>query len=101
MTESDVGSNQCDCSVMPQSSSTKKLSVFTSENVASPVVCIDLLGKEQHKQVCVDRVATSRSLGGLMASTPAWNARDVGSIPALGAIFPILITRTTVACKTP
>ena len=29
------------------------------------------------------------------ASTLAWNARDVGSIPALSTIFPIFITPTT------
>ena len=32
-----------------------------------------------------------------MVSTVAWNARDVGSIPALGTIFPIFITPTTYA----
>ena len=30
-----------------------------------------------------------------MVSTLAWNGRDVGSIPALGTIFPIFITPTT------
>ena len=31
-------------------------------------------------------------LGGEMVSTLGWNARDVGSIPALGTIFHIFIT---------
>ena len=35
---------------------------------------------------------TSGSLGGAMVSTSCGKARDVGSIPALGAIFPTLIT---------
>ena len=30
-----------------------------------------------------------------MVSTLAWNARDVGSIPAIDIIFPIFITPTT------
>ena len=42
------------------------------------------------------RMVTSESLGGVRFRTLAWNARDVGSIPALGAIFPIFMTPTTV-----
>ena len=41
-------------------------------------------------------VVTSGSLGGVMVRMLAQNARDVGSIPTLGAIFPIFITDTTV-----
>ena len=46
----------------------------------------------------MERVMTSGSLDGEMEiSTLARNARDVGSIPALDAIFPISITHKTVA----
>ena len=41
-------------------------------------------------QVGVGTVVTSGILGGVMVSTLAQNARDVGSIPILSAIFPIL-----------
>ena len=54
-------------------------------------VCGDLSGKEPHRQVAVDRVVTTESLSGTMVSTLNWNERDVGSIPPLGAIFPIFI----------
>ena len=40
----------------------------------------------------VDRVRTSGSLVGVKVSTMVWNARGVRSKPALGGIFPILIT---------
>ena len=40
----------------------------------------------------MDRVVTSGNLGGKMVSTLAQNARDRGSIPALGTIIPIFIT---------
>ena len=40
-------------------------------------------------------IYTSGRLGGVMFSPLTWNARDVGSIPALGAIFSIFITPTT------
>ena len=33
-------------------------------------------------------VVTSGSLWGVMISTLAWNVKDVGSIPALGTMFP-------------
>ena len=46
-------------------------------NGCSAVVCTDLTGKELHGQV---GVVTSGSLYGVMVSTLAWNARDVGSI---------------------
>ena len=37
-------------------------------------------------------MVTSGSLGGVMFSPLAWNARDVGSIPSVETIFPIVIT---------
>ena len=37
------------------------------------------------------RVVTSRRLGGLMVSTLARNARDVGLIPPLGAVYHVFI----------
>ena len=37
-------------------------------------------------------MVASGNLGSVMVSTQVRNARDVGSIPALGAIFPIFIT---------
>ena len=40
----------------------------------------------------VGKVVTSRSLGGVMFSTLAWNARHMHSILTLGAIVPIFIT---------
>ena len=50
---------------------------------------------EPYRQVGMGRVVTSGSLVGVMVSTLAWNARDVGYIPTLDAIFPILITPMT------
>ena len=55
------------------------------------VVCTDISGKELNRQVGVDRTVISRSLGGGMVS----NAKDVGSIPILGTIFPTYITPMT------
>ena len=46
-------------------------------------------GKDSRTQVGVDRVVKSGRHSGVMASTLAWNTRDVGSIPDLGALFPI------------
>ena len=57
-----------------------------------PIVCTDFSGREQPRQVDVGSVATSGSSGGAMVSTLVQNARDVGSIPALGTIFSIFIT---------
>ena len=59
------------------------------------VVCTDLSGKELYRQVGNGRVMTLGSLGDVMVSTLAQNARDMGSIAALGAIFAIIITPTT------
>ena len=42
-----------------------------------------------------DRVMTSGSLGGEMVIIPAQNARGVGSISALGAIFPMFVVTPT------
>ena len=55
------------------------------------VVCTDLLCKDPHRQVGVGRVVKSISTGGVMFIT-SLNARDMGSIPVLDAIFPIFIT---------
>ena len=41
-------------------------------------------------------IVTSGTLGGVLVSTLAWSAIYVGSIPALGAMFPIFITPTTI-----
>ena len=48
-------------------------------------VCTDLPGKEPHGEL--DSMVTVESLDGVMVSTLIQNARDVGSIPALGATF--------------
>ena len=50
-------------------------------------VCTDLYSKEPHRQLGLGNVVTPGSLSGEIVSTLAQNARDVGSIPALGAIF--------------
>ena len=41
-------------------------------------------------------LVTSVNLGGVMVSTLARNARDEGSIVAIGALFPISITPMTI-----
>ena len=61
----------------------------------SVVVCTDISEKEPHRQVGVDRMMTSGSIGGEMGSTIAWNAGYVGSIASLGSICPMFITRST------
>ena len=50
----------------------------------------DLSGKGLHRQIGI--VVTSESNGSILAQ----NGRDVGSIPTLGAIFPIFISPTTI-----
>ena len=55
----------------------------------SVFVCSDLSGREPHKQVGAGIVVRSRNIGGVMPSTLARNAIYVGSIPALGTIFPL------------
>ena len=60
----------------------------------SVVVYADLLGKEPHRQVSGGPIVTSGSLGDEMVNPLIQNARDLGSIPALCAIFPTFITPT-------
>ena len=55
----------------------------------SLIVCADLSGKEPPKQVSLCRMVTSENLGGVMVSILAHNARELGSVPDLDAIFPI------------
>ena len=63
-------------------------------------MCADLSGKKLHRQVGVGRMVTSGSLGCIMVSTlPQECRRDVGSIPALGTVFPIFITPTILISK--
>ena len=75
----------------------KQTSTKTSQNHVQQinsvvVVYTDLSGKKLHRQVCVGTVVTSGSLSSVIVSTPDQNAREVGAIPTLGAIFPIFIT---------
>ena len=42
--------------------------------------------------MCMGSRVTAGSLGGVMVRILAQNARDVGSFPTLGAIFPIVTT---------
>ena len=44
-------------------------------------------------------MVTSGNVGGVMVNTMAGNARDVGSNPTRGAIFPIVITPTTLVVQ--
>ena len=66
----------------------KYIYIYYNYNSTSIVVCTDLQGKESHRQVGVGIVVTSS----VMVSPLSQNARDLGSIPALGAIFPIFLT---------
>ena len=66
----------------------------------SVVVFTELLDNEPYRQVGVCRQMTSENLGGVMVSTLAWNARGVGSVPTLGAIFPNFLTPTTIHIHT-
>ena len=59
------------------------------------VVCTNLSGREPDINVGVGRMMISGGLGGIVVSTLAQNASDVGSIPALGEIFLIFITSMT------
>ena len=63
----------------------------------SVVLYNDLSGKELHRQVGTGRVMTSGSLGGVMVSTLAQDARVVGTIPILAVIFPMFITPRTIS----
>ena len=62
--------------------------------LGSVVGCTDLSSKELHRQIGVGIVVTSGSLHGVMVSTLAQNAKDVGSILALGTIIPIFVSPT-------
>ena len=62
----------------------------------SIIACTEHSGKEPHRQVAVGRVVTLGSVGGVMISTMALNARDLGSIPSLGEIFPFFVTSMTI-----
>ena len=57
-------------------------------------MCTDLSGKEPHRYVNMGKVVSSGSLGGVIGSTIAQNARYVGLIPALDAIYPNFSTPT-------
>ena len=62
------------------------------------------LGIHIQSTVCIDRwgmgtVVTLGSPGGVIVNTLAQNARNMGSIRALGAIFPIFITAMTYRFK--
>ena len=52
-------------------------------------------GKELYRHVGVDIVVTVGGLDGVKVSILTRNAKDVGSIPALGRIFPSFITPMT------
>ena len=65
------------------------------QNQRTVVVCTDLSGKEPNNQVTVGSMVKSGSLGGVMASTQARAAKDVGSISCSSKIFLIFITLTT------
>ena len=61
------------------------------------VVCIDIWGNELGRHVGVGMVVTSRSRHGVMfAQWPRIPEMRVHSNPALGLIFPIFITTTTI-----
>ena len=64
------------------------------------VVCTYLSGKVPYRQVGVVRGVRYGSTGGVMVSTLAQNARDVGSIPTQHTIFPIFNTSTTLVAVT-
>ena len=68
--------------------------------IVQVVVCTDLSGNEVHSNVIMGMVVISGCLGDPLVSTLAWNVRDVGLIPALGTIFPIFVTPTTLGAMT-
>ena len=49
------------------------------------VVYTNSSGMEPYIATGVDCVIASENLGGVLVSTPIWNAKDVGLIPTLGA----------------
>ena len=54
-----------------------------------------MISQASHIQVGMGSMVTAGSLDGGMVSTLARNARDVGSTPALGTLFLIVVTATT------
>ena len=56
------------------------------------------MSNEPHREVGMDSMIKSGSLGGIMVSTLTQNARGVGSISTLGPVFPTLNTSMT-SCK--
>ena len=67
----------------------------------NPIVvdCTDLSGKKLLRQVGMGSVLTQGWLGSVIVSTLIQNAREVGTIPALGTVFPIFITPMTLGCR--
>ena len=57
---------------------------------SSVAVWTDRTYKDPHRQAGLGGVLTLGSFSGVMVSTLALIARDVGLTPVLGAIFPIL-----------
>ena len=67
--------------------------LLSAEPDHTVVFFTDLSGKDPHRQVGVDKVIASWSLGGVMVNSEM--ARSAGSKSALGTIFPIFITAMT------
>ena len=63
--------------------------------ISCVVVCTALWGKGLHRQVSMGIVVTLGKPTWCNGSTLARNARDVGTSPALGTVFPIFSTPTT------
>ena len=77
--------------------------MYTQDNIlTSVVVCTDLSEKEPHRQGGVDmnvipgRLTSSPPTAGELVSL---FGPDVGSIPTLGAIFPLFISSNTILLK--
>ena len=64
----------------------------------SSVGCTDVSGKQLHRQVDMYLGVTSGKPMWCNCSILAQYARDMGSIPALGTIFPIVNTPTPYMC---
>ena len=79
---------------------TQSSHVYILEVHTVVVVCTGLpvSGKEPYRQVGVGKVIRSGSLGGVMVSTLARNARDMGLIASLGAIFSIFYHPHNIGC---
>ena len=58
------------------------------------VVCTDFSSNKPHKQEDMGTLVTLGSQSDVMAITLAANVRYVGSIPTVGAIFPLFVTHT-------